>query len=78
MAAPAGQFETPDPIVTTETLGAIVIGVITNLIVLFQLNIDDARQGAIVALVNAVIAAYVLYHGSRVRAGRAQGTASKT
>ncbi len=70
-------FDTPDPITSTESLGAIAIGVLTNLIVLFQLDISDDQQGAIVGIVNAIVAAFVLYHGARVRAGRAMGNTQK-
>lgn len=70
-------FATPDPLSTTESVGAIAIAVITNIIVLFQLNVSDMQKSAIVGIVNAVVAAAVLYHGSRVRAGRAIGSANK-
>lgn len=71
------NFKTPDPLVTSEALGALVIGVITNVVILFGLHLSDARQAALVAIVNLGIVAAALYHGARVRSARAMGNAHK-
>lgn len=71
------QFDTPDPIVSTEAIGAIVIAAVTNAIVLLGLDVSPDRQAALIALINTVLAAYVLYHGARVRGARALGSAKK-
>jgi hypothetical protein len=67
------SLNTPDPITSSEAIGAIVIGVITNLIVLFQLNLTDVQQAAIAGLVNSLLLVFVLVHGAIVRKGRAAG-----
>jgi hypothetical protein len=78
MPDPSTQLATPDPLQTTEVIvGGIATAVITNVIILFKLNITDVQQAALITLVNTVIAAVILVHGAIVRKGRAVGNASR-
>jgi uncharacterized membrane protein (DUF441 family) len=67
------EFKTPD--FTPEAIVALVLGVITNLIVLFGLDLSEAQTGSITGLVSAVVLAAFLIHSAVVRHGRATGSA---
>jgi hypothetical protein len=72
---PPKEFKTPD--FTPEGIVALVLGVITNLVILFDLNLTDAQTGALSGLVTAIILAAFLIHSAVIRSGRARGSALK-
>lgn len=65
-------MQTPDPWLTSEQFGALAVTVITNVIVLFGLDVSDARQAALIALVNTAYTVFVFVHAAVVRNGRAR------
>lgn len=67
------EFATPD--FTPEAIVSIVLGVISNLVILFELDLTDAQRGAISGLVTAVVLAAFLIHSAVIRSGRARGSA---
>jgi hypothetical protein len=64
---------TPD--VTPAAIISIALLVITNAIVLFGLDLTDARKSAVEGLVNGVVLAAFLIHDAVIRHGRAQAFA---
>lgn len=68
-------MKTPD--ITPAAITALVLGVITNVIVLVGLDITDAQRAAVTGLVTAVILAAFLIHDAVIRQGRAKIAAAK-
>jgi hypothetical protein len=62
---------TPD--FTPPAIAAFVMLFVTNLIVLFGIDITDARKAAVEGLVNGIVILGFLLHDAIVRHGRAQG-----
>lgn len=62
-------MNTPD--FTPEAIAAILLGIITNLVVLFGLDLTDAQTGAITGAVSSIVLAAFLIHSAVVRHGRA-------
>lgn len=73
-----GGMATPDPLLTYESFAALAATIITNLIVLFELNISDARQASLLSLVNAAYVVAMLIYSSVVRNGRSRSLAPVT
>lgn len=69
-------MQTPDPALTSEQVVALATTVITSLIVLFKLNVTDAQQGALIALIGTGYTVFTLVHAAVVRNGRARALAS--
>jgi hypothetical protein len=67
-------MKTPD--FTPAGIGAILLALITNLIVLFDLDLSDAQRGAITGVVSAVVLAAFLIHDAVIRHGRANVAAA--
>jgi predicted lysophospholipase L1 biosynthesis ABC-type transport system permease subunit len=65
-------MQTPDPWLTSEQFAALAATIITNVVVLLKLDVSDAQQGALLALVNAAYVIAILVHASVVRNGRAR------
>lgn len=68
-------MKTPD--ITPAAITALVLGVITNVIILVGLDLTDAQRGAITGLVTAVILAAFLIHDAVIRQGRAKIAAAQ-
>lgn len=64
------------PDITPAAIISIVLLIITNAIVLFGLDLTDARKSAIEGLVNGVVLAAFLIHDSIIRHGRANVAAA--
>lgn len=62
-------MKTPD--FTPAGISAILLALITNLIVLFDLDLSDAQRGGITGAVSAVVLAAFLIHDAVIRHGRA-------
>ena len=73
MTTPSNQFKTPD--FTPEAIAALVLGFISDLVVLFELNLSDAQRGAISGLITTIVLAAFLIHSAVIRSGRARGSA---
>jgi hypothetical protein len=69
----AQSLTTPDPILTTEGIGAFVVAVVANAYILFGSNLDNGRQTALASLVTSLWLVFTLVHGAVVRKGRAAG-----
>jgi uncharacterized membrane protein (UPF0136 family) len=69
----SGEFKTPD--FTPEAIVSLVLGVISNLVVLFELHLTDPQRGAISGLITTVVLAAFLIHSAVIRSGRARGSA---
>lgn len=67
-------MSTPD--ITPGAIVSLLLGLITNVIVLIGLNITDAQKGAITGLVTAVVLAAFLIHDAVIRNGRAKAAAT--
>lgn len=63
-------MNTPD--ITPGAITALVLGVLTNVIVLVGLNLSDAQKGAVTGLVTAVVLAAFLVHDAIIRSARAK------
>jgi hypothetical protein len=68
-------LQTPD--FTPPAIAAFVMLVITNLIVLLGVDINDTKKAAIAGLVNAVVIIGFLVHDAIVRHGRANVAAAR-
>lgn len=73
MPEQATSLQTPDPILTTEGIGATVAMAVANAYILFGSNLSNDKQTALASLVTTVWIALVFVHGALVRKGRAQG-----
>jgi hypothetical protein len=62
-------MKTPD--FTPVGITSILLAVVTNLVVIFGLDISSAQQGAITGLVSAIVLAAFLIHDAVIRHGRA-------
>lgn len=69
----AQSLETPDPILTTEGIGAFVVTLVANVYILFGSNLDNGRQTALATVVTSLYVVFTLVHAAVVRKGRAQG-----
>lgn len=69
----AQSLQTPDPLLTTEGIGAAVVAFIANIYILFGSNLDNARQTALASIVTTAWVVFTLVHGAMVRKGRAAG-----
>ena len=69
---PQEPLKTPD--FTPEAITALILGVVANLIVLFELDLSDARKGAISGLITTGVLVAFLFHSAIIRKGRAQGS----
>jgi hypothetical protein len=67
-------MKTPD--FTPVGIASIVLAFITNLVVLFNLDLSDAQRGAITGLVSAIVLAAFLIHDAVIRHGRAKVAAA--
>lgn len=70
---PATSVSTPDPILSTEGVGAFVVMLVANAYVLFGSSLDNARQTALASLVTGVWIVAQFVHAAIVRSGRAKG-----
>ena len=68
-------LKTPD--FTPEAIVALALGVVTNCIVLFGLNLTDSKKAAVSGLVSAVVLGAFLIHSAIVRHGRAVGNTKR-
>lgn len=73
MPEEAKSLQTPDPILTTEGIGAFVVSLVANIYILFGSNLDNGRQTALAAVVTSLYVVFTLVHAAVVRKGRAQG-----
>lgn len=73
MPVQAPSLSTPDPILTTEGIGAFVAAAAADVYILFGSNLDNGRQTALASLVTSLWLVFTLVHGAVVRKGRAQG-----
>lgn len=73
MPEQATSLSTPDPILTTEGIGATAGAFVADVYILFGSNLDNARQTALASLVTTAWFVFVLIHSALVRKGRAQG-----
>lgn len=71
-ATPVKSLETPDPIVTTESIGTFLTMIVANIYILFGSNLDNARQTALAAIVTSAWFVFSLVHAAYVRGSRAK------
>lgn len=69
---PAKSLSTPDPIVTTESIGTFLTMLVADGYVLFGSNLDNARQTALAALITGLWFVFSLVHAAYVRGSRAK------
>jgi hypothetical protein len=67
-------LKTPD--FTPEALASLAITIITNIIILWGVDIGAKREGALVSLVNGVFVIAFLFHSAIIRNGRAKVAAA--
>lgn len=67
------SLATPDPILTTEGIGAFVTMLVANIYILFGSNMTNAKQTALATLITGAWLVFTLVHGAVVRKGRAAG-----
>jgi hypothetical protein len=70
------ELKTPD--FTPEAIVALILGIVSNLIVLFELDLSDARKGAISGLITTGVLVAFLFHSAIIRKGRATGSTLRT
>lgn len=71
---PDQQLATPDPILSTEGIGAFVTTLVANVYILFGSNLDNGRQTALATIITSLYVVFTLVHAAVVRKGRAQAT----
>lgn len=67
------SLDTPDPILTTEGIGAFVVTLVANVYILFGSNLDNDRQTALATIITSLYVVFTLVHAAVVRKGRASG-----
>lgn len=72
---PVSGLSTPDPVLSSESLVAIVGMLIANAVVLFKLNLTDAQQAAIGGAITGLWLLGTFVHAAYVRGKRATGGA---
>lgn len=70
---PAQSLQTPDPILSTESIGTFVVALIANLYILFGSDLSNEQQTALATVVTSLWLVFTLVHAAIVRKGRAQG-----
>lgn len=73
MPEEAKSLTTPDPILTTEGIGAFIAMAAANVYILFGSNLDNEKQTALSTVITSVWIAFQFVHAAVVRKGRAQG-----
>lgn len=74
---PAVVLKTPDPALTTEAFVALCATGLPFILVTFHYNMSGPTKAAILSALGAIYGAFILWHGSRVRAARAIGQGLK-
>ena len=69
----AQSLQTPDPILTTEGIGAFVVTLVANVYILFGSNLTNEKQTALASVVTTAWVIFTLVHSALVRKGRAAG-----
>lgn len=69
----AQSLQTPDPILTTEGIGAFVVTAAANAYILFGSELSNEKQTALASLVTTAWVVFTLVHSALVRKGRAAG-----
>lgn len=68
-----GNLKTPDPLFSSEQIGALVVTILGNLYVLFGFEgLSDAQHAALITLINSLFVVGSLVHALYVRGKRAQ------
>lgn len=73
MPEPAQSLTTPDPILTTEGIGAFVVTLVSNIYILFGSNLANSQQTALATVITSLYVVFTLVHAALVRKGRAAG-----
>lgn len=68
------QLATPDPILSSEGIGAFVVTLVANAYILFGSSLDNGRQTALATVITSLYVVFTLVHAAIVRKGRAQST----
>jgi hypothetical protein len=71
------HLATPDPILSTEGIGAFATTLVANVYILFGSNLDNGRQTALATVITSLYVVFTLVHAAVVRRGRALGNTSK-
>lgn len=69
---PVKSLSTPDPIVTTESIGTFLTMLVADAYVLFGSNLDNGRQTALASLITGAWFVFSLVHAAYVRGSRAK------
>lgn len=69
------RMSTPD--ITPQAIGAFVILLVTNALVLFNFNVTDSKKAAIEGIVNGVAVVGFLVHDFVIRGNRAKVVAAQ-
>lgn len=70
-----GTLKTPDPLLSSEQIGALVVTILGNLYVLFSFEgLSDAQHAALITLINSLFVVGSLTHALYVRGKRAQAS----
>ena len=69
----AQSLNTPDPILTTEGIGAFVVTLVSNVYILFGSNLGNEQQTALATVITSLYVVFTLVHAALVRKGRASG-----
>ena len=73
MPEAAQSLSTPDPILTTEGIGAFVVTLVSNVYILFGSNLSNEQQTALATVITSLYVVFTLVHAALVRKGRAAG-----
>lgn len=74
---PGSNLATPDPAFSTEAIAAVIVAIVTNAVILFELDLSDERQAALVTLLNTFVVVGYFVHGFLVRRKRAEVVAEQ-
>ena len=73
MPATGKSLTTPDPILSTEGIGAFVTTIVANAYILVGSNMTNEKQTALATVVTSLYIVFTLVHAALVRKGRAAG-----